>query len=71
MGYELAEHFQYDMPEIIIYPTGGGTGLIGTHVVDLLRALPRDTHPMTMFSSAILAMQRESIFAEKYRKGDE
>jgi len=29
MGYELAEHFDYDLPEVIIYPTGGGTGLIG------------------------------------------
>jgi len=29
MGYELAEQFGYDLPEVIIYPTGGGTGLIG------------------------------------------
>ncbi len=29
MGYELAEQFNYDLPEVIIYPTGGGTGLIG------------------------------------------
>lgn len=29
MGYELAEHFDGDLPEVIIYPTGGGTGLIG------------------------------------------
>jgi threonine synthase len=29
MGYELAEQFCYSLPEIIIYPTGGGTGLIG------------------------------------------
>ena len=39
------------------------------YVFDLLRTLPRDTHPMTMFSAAILAMQRESIFAEEYREG--
>jgi citrate synthase len=39
------------------------------YVYDVLRAMPRDQHPMTMFSSAILAMQRESIFAEKYRQG--
>jgi citrate synthase len=39
------------------------------YVYDLLRTLPRDTHPMTMFSSAILAMQRESVFVEKYREG--
>ncbi len=29
MGYEIAEQFEFDLPEIIIYPTGGGTGLIG------------------------------------------
>lgn len=39
------------------------------YVFDLLRAMPRDTHPMTMLSSAILAMQRESIFARKYAEG--
>ncbi len=39
------------------------------YVFDVLRAMPRDTHPMTMFSAAILAMQRESEFAEEYRKG--
>lgn len=29
MGYELAEQLQFKLPEVIIYPTGGGTGLIG------------------------------------------
>jgi threonine synthase len=29
MGYELAEQFGWDLPDVIIYPTGGGTGLIG------------------------------------------
>ena len=29
MGYELAEQFDYVLPDVIIYPTGGGTGLIG------------------------------------------
>jgi threonine synthase len=27
MGYEIAEQFGWDLPDIIIYPTGGGTGL--------------------------------------------
>jgi citrate synthase len=39
------------------------------YVYDVLRAMPRDQHPMTMFSSAILAMQKESVFVEKYRQG--
>jgi threonine synthase len=29
MGYELAEQFNWRLPDVIIYPTGGGTGLIG------------------------------------------
>lgn len=29
MGYELAEQFNWKLPDVIIYPTGGGTGLIG------------------------------------------
>lgn len=39
------------------------------YVFDVLRAMPRDTHPMTMFSAAIVAMQRESIFVQKYNEG--
>ena len=29
MGYELAEQLDWILPDVIIYPTGGGTGLIG------------------------------------------
>jgi len=29
MGYEIAEQLNWQLPEVIIYPTGGGTGLIG------------------------------------------
>ena len=29
MGYELAEQFEWGLPHVIVYPTGGGTGLIG------------------------------------------
>jgi threonine synthase len=29
MGYEIAEGFQWNLPDVIIYPTGGGTGLVG------------------------------------------
>jgi len=39
------------------------------YVIDVLRALPRDSHPMTMFSAAILAMQRESEYAKAYQAG--
>jgi len=29
MGYEIAEQMGFALPEVIVYPTGGGTGLIG------------------------------------------
>jgi threonine synthase len=29
MGYELGEQLDWNLPDVIIYPTGGGTGLIG------------------------------------------
>ena len=29
LGYELAEQLDWTLPDVIIYPTGGGTGLIG------------------------------------------
>jgi threonine synthase len=28
MGYELAESFGWELPDVIVYPTGGGTGLV-------------------------------------------
>lgn len=38
-------------------------------VFDVIEALPVSTHPMTQFSIAIMALQRESIFAKEYAKG--
>ena len=29
MGYELAEQMNWQLPDAILYPTGGGTGLVG------------------------------------------
>ena len=29
MGFELAEQFGWQLPDVIIYPTGGGTGIVG------------------------------------------
>jgi len=29
LGYELAEQLGWQLPDVILYPTGGGTGLIG------------------------------------------
>ena len=29
MGYEIAEQLNWQLPEVIVYPTGGGTGIVG------------------------------------------
>ena len=29
MGFEIAEQFSWTLPDVIIYPTGGGTGIVG------------------------------------------
>tara|TARA_R110000751_G_C13795354_1_gene483338 strand:+ start:40043 stop:41221 length:1179 start_codon:yes stop_codon:yes gene_type:complete len=29
MGYEIAEQMNWQLPDVILYPTGGGTGLLG------------------------------------------
>jgi threonine synthase len=29
MGYEIAEQLNWELPDVILYPTGGGTGLVG------------------------------------------
>ncbi len=39
------------------------------YIFDILRATPRDTHPMTMLAMGVLALQRESIFAKRYTEG--
>ena len=31
MGYEIAEQLGWEVPDVILYPAGGGVGLIGIH----------------------------------------
>lgn len=31
MGLEIAEQFHWDVPDVILYPTGGGVGIIGIY----------------------------------------
>ena len=31
MGFEIAEQFNWQVPDVILYPTGGGVGLIGIY----------------------------------------
>lgn len=44
------------------------------YVFRIIRAMPIDSHPMTMFATGIMSMQKESVFAKKYhenlKKGD-
>lgn len=44
-------------------------GSLPKYLVDTMNAVSPDTHPMTQFSLAILALQKDSIFTEKYRAG--
>jgi citrate synthase len=44
-------------------------GDLPKHVLKTLDSLPTDTHPMTQFALGILAMQKDSVFAQKYREG--
>lgn len=36
------------------------------HVFKMLKAMPRETHPMTLLSQAVLALQGGSVFAKRY-----
>ncbi len=36
------------------------------HVFKMLKSMPKETHPMTLFSQAVLALQNGSVFAAKY-----
>lgn len=39
------------------------------YVWKVLEAMPKDSHPMVMFSLGILAMEKESVFRQKYTEG--
>jgi citrate synthase len=42
---------------------------VSGYVWDVLKAMPKDSHPMTMLSTAVLVMQKESKFAKQYDEG--
>lgn len=44
-------------------------GEVPQYVWDVLGAMAEDSHPMAMFNTAILAMERESEFRRRYRAG--
>ncbi|MCK6472038.1 MAG: citrate (Si)-synthase [Planctomycetes bacterium] len=42
---------------------------VPSYVFDVLDAMPADSHPMAMLNTAVLVMQRESVFAKRYESG--
>ncbi|HUX84471.1 MAG TPA: citrate (Si)-synthase, eukaryotic [Chitinophagaceae bacterium] len=62
-----------DLPgsEDVEYVTNalGRRSHVPNHVFSVIDALPLSTHPMTMFSMAILALQTESKFSRAYHSG--
>ena len=42
---------------------------VPSYVWDVLKALPHDAHPMAMFSTAILSMERDSVYRKRYSEG--
>lgn len=50
MLYEIFEQLQFDLPEVIIYPTGGGTGIVGmAKAYEELKLLGFPMPPMPRF----------------------
>ena len=42
---------------------------VPAYVWKVLEAMPKDSHPMAMFDTGILAMERESVFRKQYTEG--
>jgi citrate synthase len=55
-----AEEVEDDWAELAVVPD---------HVYKMLKSMPGDTHPMTLLSQAVLALQSGSAFARKYHEG--
>lgn len=43
--------------------------IVPSQTWDVIRAMPRDSHPMAMLSAGLLAMQKDSKFAHYYSSG--
>ena len=44
-------------------------GVLPDYLKEIMNAVPNDTHPMTQFVMAIAALQKDSVFAARYREG--
>jgi threonine synthase len=71
MGYELAEQFDWDLPDVVIYPTGGGTGLVGMwkafEEMEQLELIGRGRRPRMIVVQAYGCAPIVRAFREKKR----
>ena len=76
MGYELAEQMGWELPDVIVYPTGGGTGLIGMwkgfHELEALGWIGSERPRMVTVQSAgcapmVRAFEQGAEFAEPWQ----
>lgn len=44
-------------------------GELPDYLIDIMKAVPKDTHPMSQFVAAIASLQKDSVFAQRYREG--
>ncbi len=80
MGLELAEQFDWELPDVILYPTGGGTGLIGMwkafQELAALDWLKSTRKPRTIACQSdgcapiALAFERGERFATRFEKAE-
>lgn len=47
----------------------GKRAVVPDYVYKMIKSMPKETHPMTLFSQAVLALQNGSSFAKKYHEG--
>jgi threonine synthase len=76
LGYELAEQLDWELPDVIFYPTGGGTGLIGMwkafDEMEELGWIPSKRPRMVAVQAAgcrpiVTAFEKRERFAEEHR----
>ena len=79
MGFELAEQLDWRLPDVIVYPTGGGTGLIGMwksfDELETLGLIGSDRPRMVSVQSQgcapiVRAFERGDRFAEPWQDAD-
>jgi threonine synthase len=70
MGYEIAEQFAWSLPDVILYPTGGGVGIIGIYKA-LLEMRELGWLPENVRFPKLVAVQAEGCqpIVKAYREG--